>query len=46
VPLDEEWDLQTTLVQLSRKAGLADDAWQEKDARFYTFQGQWFGGDD
>jgi len=46
VPLDEDWDLEATLIQLSRKAGLADDGWQDKDARFYVFEGEWFGGDD
>jgi AmmeMemoRadiSam system protein A len=46
VPLDQGWDLQTTLVQLSRKAGLSDDAWQDKEAQFYTFEGQWFGEED
>jgi AmmeMemoRadiSam system protein B/AmmeMemoRadiSam system protein A len=43
VPSEQGWDLQTTLVQLSRKAGLSDDAWQREDARFFTFAGQWFG---
>ncbi len=43
VPPEQGWDLQTTLVQLSRKAGLPDDAWQREDARFFTFAGQWFG---
>jgi AmmeMemoRadiSam system protein A len=43
VPLDEGWDLETTLIRLSRKAGLEDDAWQDKSARFYTFEGEWFG---
>jgi AmmeMemoRadiSam system protein B/AmmeMemoRadiSam system protein A len=43
VPLEQGWDLETTLVQLSRKAGLPDDAWQREDARFFTFAGQWFG---
>jgi len=43
VPLDQGWDLQETLVNLCRKAGLPDDAWQRSDARFYVFAGQWFG---
>ena len=46
VPLDQGWDLEDTLVQLCRKAGLPDDAWQSPDARFYTFAGQWFGEDE
>jgi AmmeMemoRadiSam system protein B/AmmeMemoRadiSam system protein A len=43
VPLDQGWDVEDTLVNLCRKAGLADDAWQRPDARFYIFAGQWFG---
>lgn len=43
VPLDEGWDLETTLVHLCRKAGLADGAWQRADAQFYVFAGEWFG---
>jgi hypothetical protein len=43
VPPEQGWDLEATLVNLSRKAGLPDDAWQREDARFYTFAGQWFG---
>ena len=46
VPLDQGWDLKDTLIQLCRKAGLPDDAWQSPDARFYTFAGQWFGEDE
>jgi len=42
VPLDQGWDLQATLSNLCRKAGLPDDAWQRDDARFYVFTGQWF----
>ncbi|MGQ9597915.1 MAG: AmmeMemoRadiSam system protein B [Anaerolineae bacterium] len=43
VPLQEGWDLSTTLMNLCRKAGLSDDCWQRPDARFYGFEGQWFG---
>lgn len=43
VPLDEGWDLETTLIHLSRKAGLPDDAWQSERARFFVFGGEWFG---
>jgi AmmeMemoRadiSam system protein A len=46
VPLNEGWDLETTLVHLSRKAGLAEDAWQDEDTRFHVFKGEWFGEDD
>jgi AmmeMemoRadiSam system protein B/AmmeMemoRadiSam system protein A len=43
VPPEQGWDLQATLLNLCRKAGLPDDAWQRDDARFYVFTGQWFG---
>jgi AmmeMemoRadiSam system protein A len=43
VPLEQGWDLEDTLVNLCRKAGLPDDAWKRSDARFYVFAGQWFG---
>jgi AmmeMemoRadiSam system protein B/AmmeMemoRadiSam system protein A len=46
VALEEGWDVETMLVQLCRKAGLADDAWQREDARLYAFEGEWFGEDD
>jgi AmmeMemoRadiSam system protein B/AmmeMemoRadiSam system protein A len=46
VPVEEGWDLEATLVNLCRKAGLPDDAWQRPDARFYVFGGQWFGESD
>ncbi len=45
VPIEEGWDLEATLVNLCRKAGLPDDAWKRPDARFYAFSGQWFGED-
>jgi MEMO1 family protein len=37
------WDLQDTLLNLCRKAGLPDDCWQSPEARFSVFTGQWFG---
>ena len=40
------WDLQATLLNLCRKAGLPDDCWRSPDARFYVFSGQWFGEDE
>jgi AmmeMemoRadiSam system protein A len=46
VPLEEGWDLETTLSHLSRKAGLADDAWQDRGTRFHVFKAEWFGEDD
>ncbi len=42
VPPEQGWDLQATLLNLCRKAGLPDDAWQRDDARLYAFTGQWF----
>jgi AmmeMemoRadiSam system protein B/AmmeMemoRadiSam system protein A len=42
----EGWDLKATLLNLCRKAGLTDDCWQQPDARFYVFAGQWFGEDE
>ena len=42
----EGWDLPATLLNLCRKAGLADDCWQRRDARFYALTGQWFGEDE
>jgi hypothetical protein len=46
VPLEEGWDRETMLVQLCRKAGLPDDAWQREDVRLYAFEGEWFGEND
>jgi AmmeMemoRadiSam system protein B/AmmeMemoRadiSam system protein A len=46
VPIQQGWDLDDTLLNLCRKAGLPDDAWQRPDARFYVFAGQWFGEDE
>jgi AmmeMemoRadiSam system protein A len=46
VPPEQGWDLDETLLQLCRKAGLPDDAWQRDDAHFYVFAGQWFGEDE
>lgn len=38
VPVEQKWDLSTTLSHLSRKAGLPTDAWRSEDARFEVFQ--------
>ncbi len=46
VPIDQGWDLTTTLLNLCRKAGLSDDAWQSPEARFFVFSGEWFGEGD
>jgi AmmeMemoRadiSam system protein A len=42
VPVDQGWDVDDTLLNLCRKAGLPDDAWKRDDAHFYVFGGQWF----
>ena len=46
VPIEQGWDRETMLMQLCHKAGLPDDCWQRSDARFYVFEGQWFGEED
>lgn len=38
VPREQRWDLETTLEELSHKAGFAYDAWQ-KDCSFEIFEG-------
>ncbi len=35
---EQGWDLATTLTYLSRKAGLAPDAWKSPDAEFTVFE--------
>lgn len=35
---EQGWDLATTLTYLSRKAGLAPDAWKSPDAKFTVFE--------
>ena len=44
VPGEQGWDEATTLRQLSRKAGLAADAW-ERGAHFLVFEAEVFGED-
>jgi AmmeMemoRadiSam system protein A len=39
---EQGWDLETTLANLSMKAGLAPDAWKE-GASFQVFQAEVFG---
>lgn len=41
VPVEEKWTIEETLTHLSRKAGLAGDAWKE-GASFAVFTGQVF----
>jgi AmmeMemoRadiSam system protein A len=45
VPTEYGWDLAKTLSQLSRKAGLAPDAWKT-GARFQVFESLIFGEED
>ncbi|MBA7584335.1 hypothetical protein ES708_26288 [subsurface metagenome] len=42
VALEQGWDRETTLEQLSIKAGLDKSAWQDKDMDFYVFTAQVF----
>jgi len=37
VPVEQGWDLTAYLEQLGLKAGLAKDAWKDKDARLFIF---------
>ena len=38
VPIEQGWDLTTTLAALCRKAGAATDAWRDPAAEFAVFQ--------
>ena len=40
---EQGWDRDTTLTQLSLKAGLPPDAWRSSSARFEVFEAQVFG---
>jgi uncharacterized protein len=42
VPFEQGWDTEDFLMHLCLKAGLAPDAWFEKDAVISSFQGQIF----
>jgi uncharacterized protein (TIGR00296 family) len=42
VPVEQNWDVEDFLTHLCFKAGLAPDAWFEKEVRIYKFQGQIF----
>jgi len=42
VPVQEGWDREEFLRGVCRKAGLAEDAWQEEDAHLYTFTAEVF----
>lgn len=43
VPVEWNWDLQTYLSQLCRKAGLPDRAWKRDDAELFRFEAEVFG---
>ncbi|NLW18439.1 MAG: AmmeMemoRadiSam system protein A [Candidatus Cloacimonetes bacterium] len=42
VPVEWDWDLDTYLSQLCRKAGLRNGAWKSPDALLYRFEAQVF----
>ena len=42
VPPEQNWDKETTLAQLSLKAGLAADAWKDDDCVFKVFEASYF----
>ncbi len=39
VPIEQGWDLETTLAHLAIKAGLPKNIWQEDLCEFYCFEG-------
>ncbi|MBI5187233.1 MAG: AmmeMemoRadiSam system protein A [Nitrospinae bacterium] len=43
VATEQGWDRDETLRHLSRKAGLSENAWKDKDARFEVFTAEVFG---
>lgn len=43
VPIEQGWNRTQFLQNTCRKAGLAEDAWQNGDAVFYTFTAEIFG---
>ena len=45
VPIEQGWDVETYLTHLCFKAGLPPDAWFDKEADIYSFQGQIFAED-
>lgn len=42
VPVEYGWDVRTFLSHLCIKAGVAESAWMDENARIYTFSGQIF----
>ncbi len=45
VPVEWQWDVETFLQQVCRKAGLPTDAWMEDDTRLLKFEGRLIEGD-
>ncbi len=43
VPVEWNWDLDTYLSQLCRKAGLPDGSWKREDAELFRFEADVFG---
>ncbi len=39
VPIEQGWDMHTTLVHLCRKAGLPKNTWQDDNTEFFCFEG-------
>jgi AmmeMemoRadiSam system protein A len=46
VPVEQQWDLETTLTHLCLKAGLDQDAWKDSLCSFEVFQAEVFGEGD
>ena len=42
VPVEWKWDVKEYLENLCRKAGVANDAWKEKECKVLAFQGRLF----
>lgn len=46
VAVQQGWNLEETLANLCLKADLPEDAWQAENARFWVFEGEWFGEEE
>ncbi len=44
VPVENQWDSETYLRRICRKAGLPTTAWEEDDSHLFTFESRDFGG--
>lgn len=42
VPIENNWDIEETLKNISLKAALPADAWQEEKTKFYVFTAQYY----